>query len=174
MSLRAFSPIGCPADARPADGWTPPCSIYCTAMSIGAKNCPPLRMFLGAVHVWGFLRLLHGFLNSCMVSSHFVALGVDSFINKQVTSQMILVSGTFVPILVASDSPMRPGAHSHRVPRRTRPEDTLPSKTECSPRAQQTSPMAMPTRHAALFSNSPRKHTQAFSLRHQTAGGQIK
>lgn len=114
----------------------------------------------------GFLRLLHGFLHSCMHSSHFIALGTDSYI--------ILVSGTFAPNPAASDSPMHPGTHSCHVSRRTGPGDALPSKSERSLRAGQASPMVTPACHTVFFSNSPRNYTQAFSLRHQMAGGQIK
>jgi len=109
-----------------------------------------------------------------MHGSHFITLDVDSCRNKQVTRWMILVSGTFSPNPVAFDSPVHLATHSHLVPRRTGTEDALPSKTDRLPRARQASPMAMPTCHAVLFSNSPRKHTQLFSLSHQIAGGQIK
>lgn len=74
----------------------------------------------------------------------------------------------------ASESPMHSGTHSHRAPRRTGPGHTLPSKTESSPRARQASSVAMPTFHTVLLSNSPRKHTQAFSLSHHMPRGQTK
>lgn len=117
--------------------------------------------------MWGFLRLLHGFLTSCVKAATSLHL-VGAHAVQQAND-----FGSSAPVPAASDSPKHCETHSHHVLERPGTEDTLLSKTECSPRARQTSPMATTTCYAVIFSHSPREHMQAFSLSHQMAGGQI-